>query len=41
VALAYAGLDCGECIAPRRRLAKEEVKEMHSILDALSGEIRL
>lgn len=41
VALAYAGLDCGECIAPRRRLAKEEVKEMHAILDGLSGEIRL
>jgi N-acetylneuraminate lyase len=41
VALAYAGLDCGECIAPRRRLAKEEVKEMHAILYGLSGEIRL
>jgi N-acetylneuraminate lyase len=41
VALAYAGLDCGECIAPRRRLAKAEVKEMHAILDALTGEIRL
>ena len=36
-ALAYTGLDCGECIAPRRRLGREEVQQIHSILDGLRG----
>ena len=40
-ALAYSGLDCGECIAPRRKLTEAEIPALHSVLSELTGEIRL
>jgi dihydrodipicolinate synthase/N-acetylneuraminate lyase len=38
-ALTYIGLDCGECIGPRRKLAEEEVAAVHATLSNLPPEL--